>query len=460
MQSLDERSSAAVVRRIAEAFRDAEEEIYLVGGAVRQQLLGEVALNVDFATSARPETTARILESLRIGSLYRLGEKFGTIALRVGDTTIEITTYRSSEVYTPGSRKPEVRFGDTLLEDLTRRDFTMNAIARDPLTDSIIDPLGGIADLTTGVIRAVGEPEDRFREDPLRLLRAIRFASRLDFAIEDQTWKAVRASGPALQGISRERVRDEYTLVLEGSAPVRALNLLRDAGLLAHSVPQLLELTKMTDHGPRHPLSLWDHTMKVVAGVPPMLLLRWAALLHDIAKPATRSHEPSGRPRFFHHEEVGAQMARSVLADLRYPNTVVDAVSTLVQTHMQVHGYSNTWSDGAVRRLIMRLGTLTEQAIELARADAAGHALGKSAPSSGKFDDLERRIRTMDADAVHDLKSPLSGDQLMARYARPPGPWIRRIKDTLRDEVIEGRLAADDEDSAWRLADQLIAADL
>jgi poly(A) polymerase len=459
MQSSDESTPAALISRIVGAFRDSGEEIYLVGGAVRQEMLGELEADLDFATSARPETTARLLESLHLGSLYRLGEKFGTIALITQDRTIEITTYRATESYTPGSRKPDVRFGDTLLEDLSRRDFTINAIAKDPLTGAIIDPLGGLDDLTTGVIRAVGDPAARFREDPLRLLRAVRFASRLDFDIDARTWEALQTSASALQAISRERIRDELTMVLTGPDPVRALTLLRDANLLSHAVPQLVELTTMADHGPRHPLSLWDHTMKVVALVPSKLPLRWAALLHDIAKPATRTHEPSGRPRFFHHEVAGAQVARAVLTGLRYPNYVVDAVSTMVETHMQLHGYSNGWTDGAVRRLIMRLGPLTEQAIALARADAAGHTLGSIGAHPSKLDDLERRIRTMDTDEILELKSPLSGDQLMSRYSRPPGPWIRRIKDALRDEVVEGRLGIGDEDSAWRVADQMIAGE-
>jgi poly(A) polymerase len=357
----------------------------------------------------------------------------------------------------PGSRKPQVRFGRTLLEDLSRRDFTINAIAEDPASGDLIDPAGGAADLAAGMIRSVGSPEERFREDPLRLLRAIRFATRYSFEIEAETWRAMRESAGTLQSISRERIRDEWSKILTGPSPDRGLTLLRDSGLLAASVPQLLELTRMPDHGPRHPLSLWDHTMRVVSAVPSLLVLRWAALLHDIAKPATRVHELDGRPRFFHHEEVGADMARQVLGGLHYSNSEIADVALLVETHMHLHAYTDAWSDGAVRRLTLRLRSLTQPAILLARADASGHTIG-NAPSANapKFDRLEERIRALDG-PKEVLRSPLTGDDLMRRYDRPPGPWIRLIKDALLDEVIEGRLGPDDRDRALAIADRLIS---
>jgi len=458
VSTLDSLAPSALAFRLAETFRTYDEEIYLVGGAVRDQLLSIGDPDLDFATSSHPGRTAHILQDLGVAHVYRVGEKFGTIGAKVGEHTVEITTYRSKEVYPPGSRKPEVQFGRTLLEDLSRRDFTINAIARDPISGAIVDPLGGMPDLDARIVRAVGSPEDRFREDPLRLLRAVRFSSRLAFEIEPETWEGMRRMAPALEGVSRERIRDEYSKYLQSAAPLEALTLLRDAELLAHSVPQLLELTRMHDHGPRHPLSLWDHTMRVVSGVPPDLTLRWAALLHDIAKPATRTHEPSGRPRFFHHEEVGAAMAREILGGLRYPNGLVDDVATLVETHMHLHSYSAEWSDGAVRRLMVRLGPLLQPAILLARADGAGHALTGESTSAPKFDHLEERIAAIGRHDVETLRSPLSGNDLMERYGRPPGPWIRRIKDALLDEVLDGRLATDDRASAWKIADRLIGA--
>lgn len=446
-------SHAALTTKLARAFQASGEELYLVGGAVRDRLLGRLDIDLDFATSATPDRTVTTLGGLGMGSPYRVGEKFGTIGLRVGDRLVEITTYRSAEHYEPGSRKPIVEFGRSIDEDLSRRDFTINAMAENALTGETIDPLGGAKDLAAGLIRAVGEAQDRFREDPLRLLRAVRFASRLGFAIAPDTWEAMTTTAPTLEQISRERVRDEYSRMLLGPDPVRALTLLRDSGLMRYSVPQLLALDTMPDHGPRHPLSLWDHTMRVVAGVPSVLSVRWAALLHDIAKPVTRTHEPSGRPRFFHHEEVGAATAREILTGLRYSNAELESVVLLVETHMQLHAYTPEWSEGAVRRLRIRLGALTDLALALARADGSGHSLSGTSANSPKFDELEARLRSLDEEQRKRPSSPLTGNDLMERYHRPPGPWIKQIKERICDAIIDGALDPTDVEGAWRIAD-------
>lgn len=442
-------------RSLAARFNAAGKRLYLVGGSIRDELLGQVDADLDFATDATPDETASILEG-GPGSIYRVGEKFGTIGLALPGRMVEITTYRAKETYELGSRKPEVRFGTTLDDDLTRRDFTINAMARDPLSGVLVDPLGGMPDLTAGLIRAVGNPVERFREDPLRLLRAVRFATRFNFEIEPATWRALIRAAPSVAGISRERIRDEYSKILTGPDPARGLTLLRDGELLAHSAQGLLELTIMPDHGPRHPLSLWDHVMLVVSNVPPSLPLRWAALLHDIGKPSTRTHEPSGRPRFFHHEEVGAAMARRILSDFRYDNELIGSVTLLVETHMQLHSYGPEWSDGAVRRLMLRLGPLLESAIQLARADASGHARTGMSHNAPKFDQLEQRIHQLGMGRVRELRSPLSGDDLMERYGRPGGQWIGEIKNALLHDVLEGVLEPGDRDAAWRRADELI----
>jgi poly(A) polymerase len=447
-----------LARDLAGEFRQRGYELYLVGGAVRDRLLGVSDTDLDFATSALPEQTVELLDRLDLGSPYRVGERFGTIGVRVCEVTIEITTYRSAERYLPGSRKPIVEFGQSLGEDLQRRDFTVNAMAEDPLSRAIIDPFGGRADVAARVIRAVGNPADRFGEDPLRLLRAVRFAARLGFTIEVGTWEAMQAGSGSLASISRERIRDEYSRILTASVPSLGLALLRDSGLLAASVPQLLELTRMADHGPRHPLSLWEHTMRALDAVPAELIVRWAALLHDIAKPETRTHEPDGRPRFFHHEEAGARIAREILRGLRYPNEIVDHVVLLVATHMQLHAFSAEWSEGAVRRLCLRLGPVIAPAIQLARADAGAHTLSGRGENAPRFDLLEARLIELSKEPEEAIKSPLSGDDLMERYGRPPGPWIGRVKDALEGEVIEGRLRPDDRDTAWHLADELIGA--
>jgi poly(A) polymerase len=441
---------------LARTFRDEGYELYLVGGAVRDQLLRVSLSELDFATSAHPKETLRLVSAVPDASTYRVGEKYGTIGARVGPLTVEITTYRTDEQYQPGSRKPSVRFGTTLLEDLSRRDFTINAIARDPLAGTIIDPLGGRQDLENRLVKAVGSAPHRFQEDPLRLLRAVRFASRLGFEIESGTWRAMQAEARQLAHIARERIRDEYSAMLAGPSPVQAMELLRQSGLMEHSVPQLCELTRMSDHGPRHPLSLWEHVMLVLQRTSSSLEGRWTALLHDIAKPATRTHEPNGRPRFFHHEEVGAVVAREGLGSLHYPSQFIDDVALLISTHMQLHAYSPDWSDGAVRRLMLRLGPLLPEAITFARADGAGHSQTGESYNSPKFDHLEKRLVELSDQPVEQLDSPLSGNDLMERYGRPPGPWIRAIKERLLNDVLDGTLAPGDRDSALRIADEIV----
>jgi poly(A) polymerase len=454
----DRLESDSLSRDLARRFRSAGHELFLVGGPVRDALLGIDHGDSDFATSALPDETYALLKEHPDASPYRIGEKFGTIGAMFGPRRVEITTYRTGERYEGGSRKPSVRFGATLREDLERRDFTINAMAIDPLDGTLIDPLAGRRDLEAGIVRAVGDAKARFEEDPLRLLRGVRFAARFEFNFEPETWTALVTGAGSLARISRERIRDEYSLMLTDPHPSSAMTTLRDSGLLQASVPQLLELTKMEDHGPRHPLSLWDHEMRVLDGVRPVLEVRWAALLHDIAKPATRTTEPSGRPRFFHHEEIGAAMAREVLTGLRYPQAVSDTVAMLVDVHMHLHGYSSEWSDGAVRRLCMRLGVHLDDAIALVRADAAGHSANGASYNSPKFDELEARIVALGRPTKR-LTSPLSGDDLMRRFNRPAGPWIRPIKDALEDEVVEGRLAPDDRERAWEIAERLVGAE-
>lgn len=452
--------TAALAQRLAHDFDRADQELYLVGGAVRDALLHIESDEADFATSARPEKTFELLKAFPGARPYRVGEKFGTIGSHIDEFTVEITTYRVGERYVAESRKPAVTFGRSLFDDLERRDFTINAIAAELKGFTIIDPLGGLGDLKLKVVRSVGDPTRRFQEDPLRLLRAVRFAARLGFHIDPQTWSSMTRLAPALHTISRERVRDEYSRMLTAIEPSRALTLMRNSGLLEQSVPQLMELTRMPDHGPRHPLSLWDHEMRVLDGVPPRLELRWAALLHDVAKPTTRTHEADGRPRFFHHEEVGADIAREILTDLRYSGSFVDAVAVLVSSHMQLHAYSDDWSDGAVRRLMLRLGSCLDDAIALVEADARGHSLTGESANAPKFAALRSRIERLNSVPVHIARSPLSGDDLMRRYRRDPGPWIREVKRILRDEVLEGRIEPEDREAAWAVADRVVQTDL
>jgi len=442
-------------RSLALAFAERGERLTLVGGAVRDLLLGALPDELDFATSALPSVTASILRTSIEGSIYRMGEKYGTIGIQTSTLPYEITTYRSGEEYVAGSRKPSVRFGVSIDEDLSRRDFTVNAIAIDPVTGLILDPFNGRGDLRARILRAVGNPASRFREDPLRLLRAVRFAQRMNFEIAPETWAAMLDGAGAIQSISRERVRDEYSKILTGSAAVRGLTLLRDSALLTAATPGLGELLRMQDHGPHHPLSLWDHTMRVVTGVPNDLAVRWAALLHDIAKPHTREDEAGGRVRFHQHAEIGAVMAGKIFRDLRYPNTLIDEVVMLVEIHMHIHAYNSEWSDGAVRRLLLKLGDARAKALALVRADAQGHSNDGTSMNGPKFDELANRIDSL-YEEPSNYMSPLTGNDLMQRYQRPAGSWIGSVKQRLLDEVVEGRLQPDDVDGAWLIVHEML----
>lgn len=446
-------------KRLGCDFRLSGFQLFLVGGALRNELLATGVRELDFATDARPDQVASILDEIPAATVYRVGEKYGTIGVVWGDSRAEITTYRSGEKYQVGSRKPAVEFGRTLLEDLSRRDFTINAMARPVETNigdaDIVDPFGGRADLQRRLIRAVGDAHDRFKEDSLRLLRAVRFASMLSFEIEPQTWQAMKETAPTIQTISRERIADELNLMLTGLQPSHAMTLLRDSGLLEQAIPQLGELDRMPDHGPRHALSLWAHTMRVLAAVPADPITRWAALLHDIAKPETRSFDPDGRIRFYQHEDIGARRTVEILRSLRMSNDLTSSVCELVATHMQLHAYSEEWSDAAVRRLSQRLEPNFQRALDLAKADATGH--GDTSWGISKIDALEERARRLREQAP-EVKSPLNGNELMEHYGWEPGPWVGELKDALTEQVLEGRLRYDDKESAWKEADRIISS--
>ena len=432
--------------------------LYLVGGALRDELLGSGHDDLDFATDARPEETAQILEALPGISLYRIGERFGTIGVAREGRTSEITTFRSAETYAPGSRKPEVQFGHTIEEDLSRRDFTINAMARGISAHGeegeLVDPYGGVDDLQRKVVKAVGQAEDRFREDPLRILRGIRFAASLGFRIEESTWAAMVLCAALLPQLARERVADEFNRIILGRTPSIGFGFLRDSGSLTFTVPQLLDLNKIPDQGPYHRYSLWEHTFRVVDGVPPDLTTRWAALLHDIAKPETMTRDADGRIRFFGHDDIGAEKAAAILNSLAASNELTGAVRLLVQTHMQLHQYTPEWSDGAVRRLCWKLGNNFDRAIELAQADARGH--GENPWSRSGAAELRQRAMAL-TESLPEATSPLDGQELMDHYGRPPGPWIATVKDALTDLVTEGRLGPEDKDGAWTEADRLMA---
>ncbi len=488
---------------LGEAFRGAGHELYLVGGYVRDGLLGEAGLDADATTGAHPREIKRLLGP-RAEHLWIVGERFGTIGARVGGYALEVTTYRS-DLYTQGSRHPEVRFGESLEEDLARRDFTINAIAADALTGRVLDPFDGRKDLASGVIRTVGEPLDRMRDDPLRILRAVRFETTLSkpdrpFATTLDLEEAIRGNAHWLESISAERIRDEFEKILLSENVAHGLRALVRLRLMPYMVPEFMETVSVEQESEFHHKDVFEHTLIVVESVRPdpdmregeFSTLRKAAFFHDIGKPRTLVYEHrctycgaksiqksaeegecercGGRTipkkiHFYGHENVGAYITRRAMQRLVYPRDEVDAVVHLVSHHMRPYGYAasrDPWSVAAVRRFIRdtylargdRVLANVDMLLKLARADITGSAPRRRSIAEESWRSLKGRvdeIRTVDA--VERLESPLDGNDLMQHFGREPGRWIKALKDHLQNEVIEGRLREDDTEKAYEIAE-------
>jgi len=449
-----------IIIRLTQDFRAQQKQLYMVGGTVRDVLLhrGKSA-DADLATDAHPDEIKRLVAPTRPNAVVLVGERFGTVRLHYENNIVEITTFRT-ERYNPESRKPEVCFGTDLLEDLRRRDFTINAMARDPLNGHIIDPFGGRQDLEAHILRAVGdEPDKRFDEDPLRLLRAVRFAAQLDFTIEPETRRSVMRQASKLQKISRERIRDEMNKLLLSDHPARGLDLLVELGLMPSIVPEVMELRGVSQQPtPRAPASkdVYVHVLRVVERSSPRLIARWGALLHDIAKPRTRSVEDN-KVHFFGHEDIGAHMARDILKRLHFDRDFIESVSRIVRLHMRANAYTTEWTDGAVRRLMLDADDDLFDLLDLSRADITSYRVDKVARASARVSELAERCQRLKEEAERvPLKSPLDGNELMEMFGRGPGPWLRPIKDHLLSLVIDGELAPDDKEGAARIARSIL----
>lgn len=453
-----------IIKTLAEFFHAQQKQLYMVGGTVRDVLLHREQTNdADLATDARPDEIKRLVVPTHPTAMVLVGERFGTVRLHYGNDIIEITTFRS-ERYNPESRKPEVCFGTTLADDLLRRDFTINAMARDPLNGHIIDLFGGQRDLEAQIIRAVGnEPDKRFNEDPLRLLRAVRFAAQLNFAIDPETRLSITRQAATLQKISRERIRDEMNKLLLSDHPAKGLDLLVELGLMPWIVPEVLELRGVSQQptSGRAPASkdVFAHVLRVVERTPPRLLTRWSGLLHDIAKPATRTVEENAI-HFFGHEDVGAHMTRDILKRLHFDRDFIENVSRIVRLHMRANAYTDEWTDGAVRRLMLESGDILPDLLDLSRADITSYRADKVSRAAARVAELAERCRRLKEEAERvPLKSPLDGNELMKLFGRPPGPWLRPIKDHLLSLVIDGALAPDDKERAVIIAREFLLQD-
>jgi poly(A) polymerase len=459
------------------AFARHGKNIYLVGGIVRDRLLGRASNDYDFTTDAEPEETKRMLRDVS-NNVFQPGEKYGTICATVEGHDLQITTFRGDR-YEPGSRKPEVRYGVSLEQDLARRDFTINAMAlklgtngespdaalgngqgaerdRAAMRARLVDPFAGQEDLEHGLIRAVGTPAERFAEDPLRLLRAVRQATQLDFTIEPRTAEAIKDGARGLETISRERVGQEMEKMLLTERPSNGIRLLVELGLLPFTIPELLPMVEMQRQPGRRHKDIFAHVMQVLDKTPPTRELRWAGLLHDIAKPETM-RIVDGEVHFFGHEVIGARTAEKVLTRLKYDHLLIQAVTALVGQHMRINTYSD-WTDGAVRRFMRDAGSYLADLFSLSRADITSHRFERVRAVLKTVDALEERCRQLEAQAeIAKMHSPLDGVALMALTGRPPGRWIARVKDFLLDLVLDGELEMDDTARGEALARAFLA---
>ena len=439
---------ASTTDPLAERFRAAGHALYLVGGPVRDALLGRLHDDLDFTTDARPEEILQIVSPL--GPTWTTGITFGTVGVLVTDGGVEhrceITTYRS-DVYEAASRKPEVTFGDTIEGDLARRDFAVNAMAVQlPLqaAQPIVDPFGGLDDLTKKLLRTPGSPEQSFDDDPLRMVRAARFAAQLDFAVDPAAIDAIRRMAPRLAIVSAERIRDELTKLVLAPHPRRGLQLLVETGLVEYCLPEIGRLKETVDEHRRHK-DVYAHTLTVLEQAieledgEPDLVLRLAALLHDIGKPKTKSIGPGGKVSFHHHEVVGRDMARQRLTDLRYPKDVVDDVSRLVELHLRFHGYAQgEWTDSAVRRYVRDAGPLLDRLHKLTRSDCTTRNANKARALAAAYDSLEQRIAELaEQEDLERIRPDLDGNEIMTILGIKPGPAVGAAYRHLLDVRIE-----------------------
>jgi poly(A) polymerase len=415
-----------VVNALGEHFADAGHEISLVGGSVRDALLGRLGNDLDFTTSAHPDEVERLLTG-HVEAMWDIGKEFGTIGCRIGQITCEITTYRT-EAYEPQSRKPDVTYGTSLEGDLARRDFTVNSMAVRLPNLEFVDPFDGVGDLASATMTTPGRPEDSFDDDPLRMLRAARFAAQLDFTVAPPVLAAMTAMADRLSIVSPERIRDEFSKLVLSDRPRAGLAILVETGLATVFIPELPALQLEVDEHHRHK-DVYEHTLIVVEQAMGLeregadLTLRLAALLHDIGKPATRRFEEGGGVSFHHHEMVGARLTRKRMKALRYPKDQIEDVARLVELHLRFHGYAEgEWTDSAVRRYVRDAGPLLGRLHALTRADCTTRNRRKAAQLSSAYDQLESRIGVLaEAEELAAIRPDLDGNQIMAVLKIPPG---------------------------------------
>jgi poly(A) polymerase len=455
-------SRAPEATELASLFKSAGYKLALVGGPVRDAILGRLGNDLDFTTDAHPKDCEKILNKWA-DSVWDIGAAFGTVAGKKGEITVEVTTYRS-ESYDSSSRKPNVEFGKTIEGDLARRDFTINAMALELTTPepTFIDLFNGVADLQNKLIKTPGKAEESFSDDPLRMMRAARFMSQLNFEIDPSVLVAIKSMATRLEIISFERIRDEFIKILMSPSPRIGITVLVETGLADYFLPEVPKLKLEIDEHHHHK-DVYEHSLTVLEQAiglesrldGPNLTLRLAALLHDIGKPKTKQLIAGGGVSFHHHEVVGARMCKERMKKLRFDNHMIEDVSQLVFLHLRFHGYgSGEWTDSAVRRYVRDAGPLLTHLHLLTRADCTTRNKKKAESLAKTYDQLEERIALlMEQEELDKIRPDLSGEEIMQILAIKPSPTVGKAYDFLLELRLEkgpiGKEAATAELLTW-----------
>ena len=455
-------SRAPEATELASLFKSAGYKLALVGGPVRDAILGRLGNDLDFTTDAHPKDCEKILNKWA-DSVWDIGAAFGTVAGKKGEITVEVTTYRS-ESYDSSSRKPNVEFGKTIEGDLARRDFTINAMALELTTPepTFIDLFNGVADLQNKLIKTPGKAEESFSDDPLRMMRAARFMSQLNFEIDPSVLVAIKSMATRLEIISFERIRDEFIKILMSPSPRIGITVLVETGLADYFLPEVPKLKLEIDEHHHHK-DVYEHSLTVLEQAiglesrldGPNLTLRLAALLHDIGKPKTKQLIAGGGVSFHHHEVVGARMCKERMKKLRFDNHMIEDVSQLVFLHLRFHGYgSGEWTDSAVRRYVKDAGPLLTHLHLLTRADCTTRNKKKAESLAKTYDQLEERIALlMEQEELDKIRPDLSGEEIMQILAIKPSPTVGKAYDFLLELRLEkgpiGKEAATAELLTW-----------
>jgi poly(A) polymerase len=440
-----------VADELGRRFAAAGHELHLVGGSVRDALLGRLGDDLDFCTDAHPDATIGVVKGWA-DAIWETGREFGTIGVQKDGLRIEITTFRA-EAYDGVTRNPVVRYGTSLADDLQRRDFTINAMAVSVPGHVFTDPYGGLQDLAAGVIRTPAAPSASFSDDPLRMLRAARFAAKLRFTVDEPVVRAMTDMAADLDRITAERIRDEFTKLLCGADPVTGLRLLVDTGLADRFLPELSGLKLEIDEHAQHK-DVYEHTLIVVTNAmrlegdtAPDFTLRMAALMHDVGKPATKAVGRDGRVSFHHHEVVGARLTKQRMKAMKYPKDVTSDVVELVALHLRFYGYGRgEWTDSAVRRYVTDAGELLPRLHKLTRSDVTTRNRRKAAALAADYDALEERIARIAAEEdLARVRPDLDGNAIMELLGIPPGPVVGKAWKHLKDLRLDrGPLSRDE----------------